>query len=100
MRGKHTFNANATNTGRHVLAEELLFVLDGWTGQDDWGMETYPYPSTVLELLGDLHAGDNPRALRLAGRALGWKANAIAKYMPHFTLREATERASYRASTS
>lgn len=87
-----TFNANTTNAGRHVLAEELLFVLEGWQGQDDWSMATYPYPATVQELLADLHAGDNPRALRLAGKAMGWKRDVLAKYAPAFYLRERISR--------
>lgn len=87
-----TYNANTTLSGRQVSAEELLFVLDGWLGQDDWTMPTYPYPDTVAELLAALKAGDNPRALRLAGKATGWKYGRLAQYMPAYMAREQADR--------
>lgn len=71
-----------------ITAEELLYVLEGWQSHDDWNINTYPYPSIVAELLEDLHAGDNPRALRLMGKARGWKARALAVYAPHHAIRE------------
>lgn len=81
---------------QHVNAEALLYVLDGWQGQDDWGMKTYPYPETVRELLTDLQAGDDPRALRLIARLTGiyspeatsFKARVLWKRAPAHMLRE------------
>lgn len=93
-RTHRTFNANTTQAGRHVTAEELLFVLDGWHGHDDWGVETYPYPGTVLDLLGHLHAGDNPRALRLIGKVAEgrWYFRVLAAACPDFYAHTLVER--------
>lgn len=78
---KHTYNAHTTQSGRQVLAEELLFVLEGWLGEDDWGVETYPYPETVRNILTCLKAGDNPRALRLIGKNTRFRA-VLAHHAP------------------
>jgi hypothetical protein len=55
-------------------------------------MTTYPYPDTIQSLLADLHAGDNPRALRLMGEALGWKYRVLAKYAPNHAIKEMASR--------
>lgn len=47
-----------------VSVETLLWVLDGWLGQDDWSMPTLPYPDTVREIYVALRHGDDPKALR------------------------------------
>ena len=59
-------------------ADMLLYVLDGWTSDDDWGMPSYPYPDTCRELLDALRAGDDPWALRRIGNVA--KAHAFAGF--------------------
>jgi hypothetical protein len=85
---------------RDDLADRLLFVLDGWTSKDDWGVETYPYPGTVRHLLDCLKAGDDPRALRLIGNVApceGRRYTVLISRVPRYAADEARDMAIMRS---
>lgn len=79
----------------HDIADRLLYVLDGWTSQDDWNMPTYPYPDTCHDILGYLKAGDDPRALRLLAKVTEghWCYPVLAAKAPAYVAHQAAEKA-------